>query len=255
MRTLRQGRDTNRRVRRRDYPPCQQAPMFMAKKPTIARQSRVPPAHRRKCPHRTHGDLLARWLLRLLVRGRGIEAILQRGDRIYPALLRALRLESWAGQVDDAGFEPDEDTAIIMRWELERIEGEDVDREPPLIHNIDRLGDSLALSECERWILAFLVLNDVEPSLDYAVREAGEMLRKEGLALIAIAIDQPEADVRAALGPEGTLRRSGLVHVSQNPRSASGRTRMELLQGLSSDLLEEESQFRSVGTVLRPEVD
>ena len=168
------------------------------------------------------------WLLRLLVPLGGHREWLTTHGFHNDPLAEALGLGEW---IDP----PERDfDARAVRAELRRLhaaaEGHLQDEAAPavLTTNTARLATLVGLSEVDRRVLEFAVLIHNERLLDEAADMLGQLSSAKAFHALSVILDRPERELRAALGAQGILTRSGLVSMDhRGPDHLRGK--LELL--------------------------
>ena len=177
------------------------------------------------------------WLLRMLVPLRLQRKLLQ-GDRFSdPALAEALGLP-----FDDMGpSDPDAPAdrgpivrALVRQHAAAEAQAGSTGFPPVLAANLQRLGDLMEMSACDRQILGFAVLLSADRLLDDAADGFGPLALPQAVCVLALVLQQPVADVRLALQTNGLLMRSGLIQ-NEGQGSSVLRNRLHLLSGRFAD--------------------
>lgn len=107
---------------------------------------------------------------------------------------------------------------------------------PRFATNIRALGERLGLTDGEQQILLFLVLHEADADLSSMVAIARKAVAMSTTEAMAIALDLPERDVRAALSGDGALIRSGLIQFDTRIGMDSPQMEYELLRGIGLEL-------------------
>jgi len=97
-----------------------------------------------------------------------------------------------------------------------------------LTANSGRLAALVGLSETDRKVLEFAALIHNERLLDDAADWLGPLSSAKVSYVLSLILDLPERDIRAALGPQGPLARSGLVSLDRHGTSFL-RCKLDLL--------------------------
>ena len=184
-------------------------------------------------------QLLGLWMLRLLVDGGVQELIEGRGESVDEEILQTVGV--WPPRKGaDEDREPPSGRALRqrLRQRLRRY------RMPSghharsrLVENVRTIGERLGLGKTEQWLMIFLVVEAIDEHLGPLVGDALHGTREDPPTVVALALDVPEAEVRRALSPDGTLLRSGLVHPEHPPNLFQDGTGYELLSGLGRELI------------------
>lgn len=162
------------------------------------------------------------WMLRILVRLGGIKQVCgPRGFHAQDSIIKGLGLEKWelAEKVDGRKFR----SALESR--LRKLEKEPEAMEPSTTvrKNAKHLGRAVGLSATEAALLEFAVLIHSNKALDDACDLLQELNFSRMAQSMAVMLDLCEEDVAKALGPSGTLARSGLLTVDHSTRSLRGK--------------------------------
>lgn len=102
--------------------------------------------------------------------------------------------------------------------------------------NIRNLAGQVGLDEIDRAILRFAIMLHSESLLDDAADWLGQLSSLKVHHILAVILDLPEPAVRAALGPQGILVRSGLVTIDHKS-SCNLRGKLDLLSSEFADLM------------------
>lgn len=212
------------------------------------------------------GDLLALWLLRMLVHSGALEQVAGQEEEWDSRVLEALGIESHPEPEDeqpryrrglDLVVDHDDPEATlqarlqVFQERLEALEGSSTcsPEHNRLLANVYAVSARLRLSDLESRLLALLALETLEEgpfsSVFGTVRAA---LRADAAEAIALALAEPTEAVRAALHREGTLARSGLVQGAGRRRGPHmpEETGYELLEGLPEALIGEQAHADGV---------
>jgi SpoVK/Ycf46/Vps4 family AAA+-type ATPase len=155
------------------------------------------------------------WILRMLVPLAGHRELLMPRAFSDDELARILGLGDWIDPTD-RDFDP---AAIRTRLgELHRQAERGADRAlPPILDaNIGRLGELVGLSPTERSILGFATMLHHESELDKAADTLSRLSSAAVVEVLALLLDLPAHEVRAALAYDGVLARSGLLSVDRS---------------------------------------
>jgi SpoVK/Ycf46/Vps4 family AAA+-type ATPase len=155
------------------------------------------------------------WILRMLVPLAGHRELLMPRAFSDDELARVLGLDEWIDP-PDRDFDP---AAVRARLsELHRQAERGADRALPAIldANIGRLGELVGLSAAERSILGFATMLHHECELDKAADTLSRLSSAAVVEVLALLLDLPAHEVRAALAYDGVLARSGLLSVDRS---------------------------------------
>jgi len=178
--------------------------------------------HHRSRSHRHPQDVspaVRLWLLRLLVPLGAHQEFIQRSGFGNDALAHAIGLGEY---VDPEGLDLEFDphaarTRLRKLHQAAERDSQDAGGMPAFLEsNIARLAGLVGLSELDCRILAFVVMLKNERLLDDTADWLGSLSAAKVFAVLAVLLDVPEADVRAALSPQGVLARSGLVSIDRS---------------------------------------
>ena len=189
------------------------------------------------------------WAVRLLVGARARD----RGDE-FAEQIDAGTLETLGVEIDDPEDDlsaQELDARLVDRLRvLEAMAS--MQHGQRLERNVAIIGDRLGLSESERAVVEFLVLETTQQSFSSFVDGVQETVGLEPITTIALCLDLPEAEVRKALSVRGILLRSGLVQVDPRP-GLNANLGYDLLGGLAHALSGNvESVERLFSTYFRP---
>jgi SpoVK/Ycf46/Vps4 family AAA+-type ATPase len=159
------------------------------------------------------------WLLRLLVPLGGHRGFINQNGFENDALAHLIGLGGWIDS-DTRDFDP-----IAVRGVLRKLHqaGELKLRGAAaptcLLGNVARLAELVGLSETDCRILEFAVLIHSERLLDDVADWLGQLSSVKVFHTLAALLDIPEREIRASLGAQGILARSGLVVVERSGAS------------------------------------
>jgi len=196
---------------------------------------RIPKTPRAEEPPADLSPLVLLWMLRILVRLGGHRNIIGRhcfqNDEVATAL--GLREET----DEDSKYDPRHILRQLrqMHRQAERRARSFV-APAALVENVGRLRSLVGLSECECRILEFAVLIHSERLLDDTADSLGSLSLSRCQRALAVLLDVPETQIRAALSAQGILARSGLVSVSA-AGSVPLRTKLDLLSESFGDVI------------------
>lgn len=156
-------------------------------------------------------EIVRAWILQVLLRLGGYRRMMEANETGSSEVLDAL------GISDDATA-LSEPRPLVSR--LKRLAAEypmeSMSLPTQLAGNIERVGNLLGLTPVERRLLGFAVLSRTERALAHALDLLGPLSTARIYRVIAVVIDAPDKDVREALGPRGTLCRTGLLTMDRD---------------------------------------
>lgn len=156
------------------------------------------------------------WVLRILVPLGGYRELLRPHGFASDALAAAIGLGHWIEPIE-GGRDP---ASVLgeLRQLHRKAEREAAKAAGPqgLRANVQRLAGLLGLGETDCRILEFAIAIHNERLLDEAAELLGQLSSRKVCDSLATILDLPEPEVRAALGPQGILARSGLVSLDDN---------------------------------------
>jgi transitional endoplasmic reticulum ATPase len=178
-----------------------------------------------------------RWMLRLLVQGRGNDHFISRHSGFNDDdVLRFIGLGQYASDWSEDTESPT--AAECRRIVLRRLQA--VEKRPPsyrgsLFRNIGKLAQSIHLNEEEGQVLAFAVLleefEELRTVLDWSLSGRN---RLSGLHRLALALGLSRPQIEAACDRRGKLARSGLFILNDDAFNSAS---FQLLEGLRPALL------------------
>ncbi|AKJ94944.1 hypothetical protein TVD_06035 [Thioalkalivibrio versutus] len=181
----------------------------------------------------------ALWALRLWVAARRRD----HGDWLLQELQSETLTDLGVDLSGDTAMEPLDDVLDperideALEEQLERMNRQPIQpQRQRFTTNIRALGDRLGLIECEQQILLFLVLHEADADFSSMVAIARKAVTMSATEAMAIALDFPEREVRAALSSDGTLMRSGLIQFDVRMGMDSANMEYELLRGIGLEL-------------------
>jgi len=146
----------------------------------------------------------------------------------------AIGLERWI-ENDHLKYDPE---AVLreIRAEHRRVERQAArSRVPTVLRvNVSRVCKLVGLSAADCRILEFSILLESEPLLGDATDLLGNLTPVKTSAILGALLRLPKADVAAALAPQGTLAKSGLLTLDRSGR----QTLQQRLSVLSSKFVE-----------------
>lgn len=160
-------------------------------------------------------DLIHLWILRLLVPLGAYREIVKPEFITDDSLAEAIGLGKWV-DCKNSDFDPK-----LVRDELRRlhIQAEKNLRgaivPPELAGNVKRMAELVGLSAVDCRILEFAVLIHNERLLNDAADKLGDLSSAKLFHALSILLELSETEIRAALSPQGTLAKSGLVSVDR----------------------------------------
>ena len=111
----------------------------------------------------------------------------------------------------------------------------------PLARNARQVASLLGLSDVERRLLEFTVLLHSESALEVGCAGLlGSLGAWQISPILAMLLDLPEPDVRAALSPKGVLTQSGLITLERGDKSYLGEV-LSLMPGIGGHMLSQEA--------------
>ena len=111
----------------------------------------------------------------------------------------------------------------------------------PLARNARQVASLLGLSDVERRLLEFAVLLHSESALEVGCAGLlGSLGAWQISPILAMLLDLPEPDVRAALSPKGVLTQSGLITLERGDKSYLGEV-LSLMPGIGGHMLSQEA--------------
>jgi len=114
-----------------------------------------------------------------------------------------------------------------------------------LAENSKKLAEYLGLNEVERQMLLFTIITEGNENFHEVAEKLGELNAEEVVASLAVIMEVPEKEVRAALSRHGLLSRSGLLTVDRGSRQHI-RYKMDLLDGLAEALHEPDTTVETM---------
>lgn len=161
-------------------------------------------------------DLICLWLLRMLIPLGAHQELIGPNFIKDDALAIAIGFGKWI-DCEDGNFDPK-----VARIELRRLHTQAEKNlrgsvaPSALASNISRLSTLVGLSTTDCRILEFAVLIHNERLLDDTADKLGNLSSAKVFHVLSILLGLPEAEIRSALSPQGTLAQSGLVSVDRN---------------------------------------
>jgi len=179
----------------------------------------------------TYHARAARWVLRLLVNGKGYRFFIDKEGFKDADILRLIGLESYS----------DEEVSLkeglqLLKTRLSELEQKH--HQPDLLdRNLAKLGDALGLTSAEQTVLAFLSIKEqvegVEDTLKLFSSGYGLPPTQQLVTLMSIALQQPRRLIAQALSTESVLAHCRLVHIRANEGD------LALLNGIDNVLMYE----------------
>jgi ATP-dependent 26S proteasome regulatory subunit len=173
------------------------------------------------------------WMLRMLIPLAGHRDFIGGRGFSDDSLARSLGLHDWVDP-EDRDFDA---AAVRSRLrDMHRQAERSADKTLPAVlrANIARLADLVGMSDAECRILAFATLLHHERQLDKAADTLGVLTSGAIFDVLALVLDLPVQDVRAALGMHGVLARSGLLSIDRS-RNAVLSSKLDLLSDQFAD--------------------
>jgi SpoVK/Ycf46/Vps4 family AAA+-type ATPase len=126
----------------------------------------------------------------------------------------------------------------LLQHQLKEIETPMPSRRGPLFQSVDRLGKMMGLTTADQEIFLFALLIGEEEGLEQAIDNLGMLSMKQLARELSHILKIKPADIVKGLHRSAPLSSSGLLRVGRG-NSLGVTQRLELLDGLSSDALEE----------------
>ena len=104
----------------------------------------------------------------------------------------------------------------LLQVTINRLQAQPLDREDPLLINLDRLSQVLNLNEEEQSVLLFLAVTAEHMGLRVLFRAFAFQGMARVCTLLASLLDLPVASLRSILRPGGALQRNGLISPSRH---------------------------------------
>ena len=174
------------------------------------------------------------WLLRLLVPLGGHREFVTSHGFNNDVLAEVLGLSEWIDP-EQCDFDPSK-----VRTELRKLYkvGErtlgNVVPPPCLQGNVARLSALVGLSETDCRILEFAVMIQNERLLDDTADWLGQLSSVKVFHALSVLLNEPEQEIRVALGSQGILARSGLVSIDRSGTNTL-RNKLDLLSDNFAD--------------------
>lgn len=160
-------------------------------------------------------NLVRLWLLRLLVPLGLHRKFFDRTGVGNDGLASALDLDAWLD------LDPDEYDPATLLIELRSLHAQAertaCSTRPPkvLSANVERLANLVGLGDTDQRILEFAILIHSDPVLENSADGLGLLTSARVARCLAVLLNLPERDVRAALSNHCALARTGLVHLDR----------------------------------------
>lgn len=197
------------------------------------------------------------WILRILMRLGGHRKFIKPFGFMDDELAEAIGMEAWLE--DGVATSRKDLRAIVKRNKFRMDETVEFDAPGALAHvreehealepqaaslamrgclrrNVEQLAELAGLSHVDCRILEFAVLMHNEQMLHEAVGMLGNLTSTKAFHALSVILDLPEAEVRAALGVQGVLSRSGLLTLDRTS-SAELHAKLCLLCEVFADLM------------------
>ncbi len=183
----------------------------------------------------SHSDLIAFWALRILLDLNGLRKYESVFFLNQASIFRTVGLHP----------PPSEDLELpeLRKLLLERqreIEALKPKATGLLARNLQLLAECLSLSSTDIAILGFVTILGTHEPLVEMVGTLGDVDSARVISALAVVLDLPREEVRAALSPEGTLTRSGLVRLNSSGGQAM-QLKVSMLTGFSEAMFLEQS--------------
>ena len=174
--------------------------------------------------------LAAIWALRATLRPKGFDSFNQHSS----ADGNVLRLVGLDNLID--ARVPDKEIKRQLALQLKKLETPP--RKGRLFRNIEKLGKMMGLTEAEKEIFIFALLLQEEEGLDQAIENLGDVTAKQLTRELSHILKVRPKDIEKSLHRDAPLSSSGLLQIKRG-NSLDMTQRLELLEGLSSEALEE----------------
>lgn len=158
-----------------------------------------------------HSKFVRAMVLRLLVKGGYYRNFLLKTRYEDDDLQEALGLPD----ADRRDFDREQALLMLRRLHADLDASVTLNRRSALFHNIEHLGQLLNLNPVERLVLAFCVLVKIDANLRMCVGYARNCSNEKIHMLLAVALDLPVMEVRAALSGEAPLISTGFVTIER----------------------------------------
>jgi len=181
-------------------------------------------------------EIIHLWLLRMLVPLGAHREFVGRTGFSSDNLAEQIGLGEW---VDDESreYEPNRVLAVLRKtWREAERKAHSLKAPGLLAANIERLRGLVDLTEADCRILEFAVLIHNERLLDDTGDWLGPLSSAKVINSLSVILDLPVQTVRASLGPDGVLARTGLVSVDRGGSSTLCR-KLDLLSGHFADCI------------------
>jgi SpoVK/Ycf46/Vps4 family AAA+-type ATPase len=193
---------------------------------------------RRRSAHPTAAQELtpgtAPWILRLLVPLGGHKELVGSRGFSNDALATALGLGEWVDP-EDRDFDPETVRARLRALHRDAERGHAAAALPSTLRaNVARLAGLVGMSDTDCRLLEFATLLHHERLLDEAADTLGHLSTLKMIDVLASVLALPAAAIRAALGPQGVLARSGLLSIDRGG-NAQLRGKLDLLSNKFAD--------------------
>jgi SpoVK/Ycf46/Vps4 family AAA+-type ATPase len=178
--------------------------------------------------------IVHRWLLRLLVPLGGHRHFIDPHGFNNDSLAELLGLSEWIDP-EPRDFNPKQVLSTLRKLHQSYESAWHDDTTPTyLSSNLQRLSQLVGLSETDCRILEFAVLIQNEQLLDDTADWLGQLSSAKLFHALSVLLDLPESEIRAALGGQGILAKSGLLSVDRNGTSLM-RGKLDLLSDNFAD--------------------
>lgn len=176
--------------------------------------------------------LAAIWALRATLRPKGFDGFNQHSSEDA----NVLRLAGLDNLID--ARVPDKEIKRQLAFQLKKLQATPPLRRGHLFKNLEKLGKMMGLTEAEKEIFLFSLLLQEEEGLEQAMENLGDVTIKQLTRELSHILKVRPKDIERSLHREGPLSSSGLLQVRKG-NSLDVTQRLELLEGLSSETLEE----------------
>ena len=159
------------------------------------------------------------WILRILIKSDGYRTFITEHGFANDALAEILGLGQWIDpETKDFDLKA---VRIALRKRHENAERElDGERSPDYLGaNLVRIAALVGLSDTDCRVLEFATMIQHEQLLDDAADYLGHLSSAKTVSVLALILNLPEAELRACLGVNGILARSGLMSIDRSGNS------------------------------------
>ncbi|NJD07801.1 MAG: AAA family ATPase [Methylococcaceae bacterium] len=193
---------------------------------------------RRPVVSHNYPNIVSRWILRLLLDGKGAQRSIRADGKLDEDVLRFIGLGRYCWEdLSEAGEDapsPSQWTAILRRQRDKLDKGTPAYR-GALFRNLRQFARKLELNEAEQRLIAFAVLKEQFEELATVWTWTMEGRNKlSGWDVLGNTLDLRPAEVEAACAANGRLTASGLLICTPDQGNVPG---FELMEGLGESLL------------------